>query len=156
MGRRELPPWALVGRAVPKATSDGRPGRRDLSVMPISSRARRVEAELRRRGSPGAAAGASRFFKTGPGEYGEGDKFFGLAAAQIYEVARAARDLTLDDVEQLLESSWHESRLVALVVLSHRYPRGDSAMQQKIYRLYLRRTDRINYCDLVDVSAPAD
>lgn len=122
--------------------------------MPRSSRARRVEAELRRRGSSGAAAGALRFFKTGPGEYGEGDKFFGLAAAQIYDVARSAGDLTLDDLEQLLESPWHESRLVALVVLAHRYQRADPPMQQQIYRLYLRRTDRINNWDLVDVSAP--
>lgn len=94
------------------------------------------------------------FFRTGPGEYGEGDRFLGINVPQIRTLAREFASLPLDDIERLLESSWHEARLLALVLMAGRYARSDAKMQEQLYRLYLRRTDRINNWDLVDTSAP--
>lgn len=95
-----------------------------------------------------------RFFKTRPGQYGEGDKFLGLTVPQVRRLLRDYRDLSLDEIEKLLESGWHESRTLAVALLGARYPKASPAEQTAIYRLYLRRTDRINNWDLVDISAP--
>jgi len=105
-------------------------------------------------GNPKRGEFSERFFKTGSGQYGEGDRFLGLTVPQIRSASREFRDLPLAEVEKLLESRWHEIRLLALIVLANSYRRADAATQQQIYRLYLRRTDRINNWDLVDVSAP--
>ena len=119
-----------------------------------SSRVRRTEKLLRSRASAARAKALRWFFKTGPGQYGEGDRFLGLTMPQIRELARECTDLTLTDIEALLESPWHESRSLAVVLLAHRYPKADVATQRAIYNLYLRRADRINNWDLVDISAP--
>jgi 3-methyladenine DNA glycosylase AlkD len=95
-----------------------------------------------------------RFFKTGPGEYGEGDKFLGLRVPQVRKVAREFRALPLTEVAALLESEWHEVRLLALLILVDQYRRGDAKARDAIYRLYLANTSRINNWDLVDTSAP--
>jgi 3-methyladenine DNA glycosylase AlkD len=114
-----------------------------------------VLRHLRTLATPSRAAALQRFFKTGPGQYGEGDRFLGLTMPQIRTFAGAYRDLPLGRLEGLLESPWHEARMLALVILAARFPRADARTQQTIYRLYLRRTDRINNWDLVDVTAPA-
>jgi len=119
-----------------------------------SVRARRVEKALLGRSSAARAKALHWFFKTGPGQYGEGDRFLGLTMPQIRQLARECTDLTLTDIEALLESPWHESRSLAVVLLANRYPKSDAKMQRAIYDLYLRRTDRINNWDLVDISAP--
>lgn len=95
-----------------------------------------------------------RYFKSGPGEYGAGDRFLGLALPQVRSIVAASRDLPLAEVEALLESPWHEARVVALLLLAKAYAASDRRTQHQIYRLYLRRTDRINNWDLVDLSAP--
>jgi 3-methyladenine DNA glycosylase AlkD len=95
-----------------------------------------------------------RFFKTGAGEYGEGDRFLGVTAPDLRTVAREFRSLSLADLRRLLASRWHEERLVALVILVDRYPRAGEAERKAIYRLYIASTDRINNWDLVDASAP--
>jgi 3-methyladenine DNA glycosylase AlkD len=95
-----------------------------------------------------------RFFKTAPGEYGEGDRFLGIRVPDLRRVAREFRSLSLKDVEKLLASRWHEERLLALVILVDQYERGSDAEREAIYRLYLASTDRINNWDLVDASAP--
>lgn len=100
------------------------------------------------------AAHNLRFFRTGVGEYGEGDRFLGLTMPQIRSTARDFTDMPLADIDVLLESDWHEIRLLAALLLVTRYGRGDARLKQDIYRLYLRRTDRINNWDLVDLSAP--
>jgi 3-methyladenine DNA glycosylase AlkD len=115
---------------------------------------KRVEKELRRRSSPSRAKALLWFFKTGPGQYGEGDRFLGLTMPQIRALAKECAHLTLTDIEALLESPWHESRSLAVVLLANRYPRANAAMQRAIYTLYLGRADRINNWDLVDISAP--
>ena len=140
---------ANVGRTVPKSDSVVQ-----LPSVPAkTSSARDAEKKLRRLANPKRAAFVRGYFKCGPGEYGEGDKFFGLSVPDIRGLAREFRDLPLADVETLLEPPWHEARLLALVILADRYPRADARTQSQIYDLYLRRTDRINNWDLVDASA---
>jgi len=100
------------------------------------------------------AVGVARFFKTGKGEYGEGDKFLGLYAAQMHALAREGRGLSLEDTLKLLRSKWHEERVIALLMLVSAYERGTPAEQKAIRRAYLANTKYINNWDLVDVSAP--
>ena len=99
------------------------------------------------------AAGVARFFKTGPGEYGEGDRFLGITVPELRKVARQFKDLPQQEVARLLNSRWHEERLLALFILVRQYASGSPAQRDAIYRLYLRHTHRINNWDLVDASA---
>ncbi len=95
-----------------------------------------------------------RFFKTGPGQYGEGDRFLGVVVPDIRKVVKECRDLPLGEAAKLLRSSWHEERLCALLVLVDRFERGDETDRKKVYSLYVRNTLYINNWDLVDLSAP--
>ena len=113
-----------------------------------------LQAELRRVAKPEIAKTSAWFFKTGPGEYGEGDQFIGVKVPDVRRAARAFRDLSLSEVGRLLDSPVHEDRLAALVVLVSQFERGDHTQQQKVFDLYLSSTGRINNWDLVDVSAP--
>jgi 3-methyladenine DNA glycosylase AlkD len=94
------------------------------------------------------------FFKTGPGQYGEGDRFIGIRVPDLRKVAREFRWLPLADLRELLQSEWHEDRLLALVILVDQFERGDAKTRNAIYRLYLASTANINNWDLVDCSAP--
>lgn len=112
-----------------------------------------VERALKKLADPEKAAFFPRFFKTGKGEYGEGDVFIGVTVPQVRSVVKEYRNLSLADVESLLENRLHECRLAALLMLVDQYKRGNEAQKKKIVDLYLRRTDRINNWDLVDCSA---
>jgi 3-methyladenine DNA glycosylase AlkD len=103
---------------------------------------------------PVRAAGAARYFKTGPGEYGEGDRFIGVTVPQQRELARDFRAMPLDQAETLLGNSVHEARSLALMILVLRYERGDEDERQRVFDLYLRNLDRVDNWDLVDGSAP--
>lgn len=98
------------------------------------------------------------FFKTGPGQYGEGDVFLGIRVPIQRKVAARYRDLPLKDIRRLLRSKVHEHRFVALEILVMRYERlkkdDDKAGIKKVVDFYLSQTDRINNWDLVDASAP--
>jgi 3-methyladenine DNA glycosylase AlkD len=109
---------------------------------------------MRALANPSGARGAERYFKTGPGQYGEGDRFLGVGLRDLRALSKEFRTLPIADLERLLESPWHEIRLLALVIMANRYPRAEAAEQLALFKLYLRRTDRINNWDLVDVSAP--
>jgi 3-methyladenine DNA glycosylase AlkD len=113
-----------------------------------------VRTALRDAGNPKDAVFLQRFFKTGPGQYGEGDHFLGIRVPATRTLARQFADLPVAHVEKLLHDKWHEARLLALVLLVGRYERGDDTERQQVYRLYLANTDRINNWDLVDLSAP--
>lgn len=115
--------------------------------------ASRVERRVLALRDPARAAFTQGFFRTGPGEYGEGDRMVGLTVPQVRALAKEFRDLPLGEVETLLESPWHETRLLALIILTLQYARADDAARDRVFRLYLRRTDRINNWDLVDASA---
>ena len=113
-----------------------------------------VQRALRRHASPEKAALLQRFFRTGPGEYGEGDRFIGVMVPAVRQVARAARELALPQVAALLESPIHEERLLALLVVVGQFERAGAPERQALYDFYLSHTARINNWDLVDVTAP--
>ena len=100
------------------------------------------------------AAILQRFFKTGAGEYGEGDRFRGIRVPVLRKVARKYRHLPLAEAGGLLQSVFHEDRLLALLILIQRYYPGDAALRGEIHRLYLEHRSFINNWDLVDASAP--
>lgn len=98
------------------------------------------------------AAGNAWFFKTGPGQYGEGDKFLGVTVPQTRSVLRDC-DLPLPEQLALLKSPWHELRLLAVLHLSRSFNKADSSQRKAIYDAYLAHTDYVNNWDLVDSSA---
>ena len=97
---------------------------------------------------------ALRFFKTGVGEYGEGDKFLGIRVPVIRLTVKKYKDTSLSTAEKLLKSEYHEIRLFALLLLVSHYSSGNLVEQSRIYQLYLNNTRYINNWDLVDSSAP--
>jgi 3-methyladenine DNA glycosylase AlkD len=113
-----------------------------------------VQERIRALGNPQAAAFAARYFKTGPGQYGEGDVFLGLRAPVMHALAKEYQGLPLDDIILLLTSTVHEDRLLALLILVRLAARGDRASRKEIYDLYLAHTRFVNNWDLVDASAP--
>jgi 3-methyladenine DNA glycosylase AlkD len=113
----------------------------------------RIHAALQSLADPGVALSSQRFFKTGPGEYGAGDRFLGIRVPQLRKQARECQEASLATISALLQSAWHEERLLALMLLVRQYQRGDTAMQARIAKLYLARRRRVNNWDLVDSSA---
>jgi 3-methyladenine DNA glycosylase AlkD len=110
-------------------------------------------AALERLADPVRAAGAARYFKTGPGGYGEGDRFIGVTAPQLHALSRDFRTMALEQIEILLGNPVHEARSLALAILVIRHQRGDAAERQRIFDLYLKNLDRVDNWDLVDSSA---
>jgi 3-methyladenine DNA glycosylase AlkD len=115
--------------------------------------ARTIIARLEELGDEAAAQLARRFFKTGPGQYGEGDTFLGIKVGPLRTLARSYQELPHAQVVKLLHSHFHEARLLALLILVRAFERGKPAAQQAIYDLYLGNTAHINNWDLVDASA---
>lgn len=111
----------------------------DLLLSEIKSKADKDKAQL-----------SGRFFKTGKGEYGEGDKFLGIIVPVQRVLAKKYKSLPLPDVEKLLQSEIHEHRLIALFILRYQYPQNPSA----VIKLYLSNLSHVNNWDLVDSSAP--
>lgn len=116
--------------------------------------ANEAKHRLRSCASPEQAANLARFFKTGPGEYGEGDRFIGVKVPVIRKVAKEFKSLPVAEVESLLHSEIHEERLLSLVILVGQFEKADNATRKSIYDLYLVNTEHINNWDLVDLSAP--
>lgn len=117
--------------------------------------AKGIERRLRALRDPVIATHHLRFFKCGPGQYGEGDLFLGIMVPMLRKLSREFASASVAEAFALLQSKWHEARIIALMILVWKYERGDKAMRGDIYRLYLANTDRINNWDLVDFSAPA-
>ena len=113
-----------------------------------------IQAKLRAVAHEDVAKIALRFFKTGPGEYGEGDQFIGVRAPDLRQLAKELKATPIDEAFELLQAPIHEERSLALLILVHAFSKGDAATKQKIYEAYLRHTDFINNWDLVDASAP--
>lgn len=95
-----------------------------------------------------------KYFKTGKGEYGEGDVFLGISVGEQRKIAKRYRKIALPLVERLLHSNIHEHRLVALLILVEQFKQGTQDERKNIVDLYLRNTKWINNWDLVDLSAP--
>jgi 3-methyladenine DNA glycosylase AlkD len=114
---------------------------------------REIRGRLQKLGNPEDAVFLQRFFKTGPGEYGSGDRFRGIRVPVLRKLSREYKNISLADAAELLRSRFHEDRLLALFLLVRLYARAEENGRAAIYRLYLARTDCINNWDLVDGSA---
>ena len=114
---------------------------------------KKIRADLRACADPLKAVTLQRYFKTGKGEYGEGDKFLGITVPQQRQIAKSHQDLPLTRLQTLLASPFHEERLTALLILVLQYTHPKSS-QQKIYNFYFANVAGINNWDLVDLSAP--
>ena len=96
------------------------------------NKAKVISAQLHALASPDIAAILQRFFKTGPGEYGEGDRFRGLCVPVLRKVARKYQHLPLTATVSLLQSDFHEDRLLALLIMIQRYYAGDAALRGEV------------------------
>ena len=113
----------------------------------------RIIRRLKKMGDSEIAAHSQRFFKTGKGEYAEGDIFLGIRVPDLRKCAREFRDIRIDDALELLSSHLHEARLLALFILVAKYASGNSDEKDEIYHSYLIHMEYINNWDLVDCSA---
>jgi len=110
--------------------------------------------ELKNIADPERAKNLQWFFKTGKGEYGEGDIFIGITVPRLRQISKKYQDLNLKDIQKLLESKIHEHRLSALMVLRFKYEnkKTEERSRKEIVRFYLSNTKKINNWDLVDLS----
>jgi 3-methyladenine DNA glycosylase AlkD len=115
---------------------------------------KKIREDIQRLRNPEKAKILSGFFKTGKGQYGEGDVFLGISVPEQRKIARKYADLSFTDIKKLLLSRIHEYRLIALLILIGRYRRADETEKQNIFNIYLKKTNYINNWDLVDLSAP--
>lgn len=126
--------------------------------------AREITAYMESQHNEGQRQVLMRFFKTGPGEYGEGDEFLGLKVPQTREVVKAAKDIPLSEIPALLTSRWHEVRLCGLLLMvaqfekqaTRRLENDAEAIRKRdeIVEMYLKYAEQANNWDLVDLSAP--
>lgn len=112
-----------------------------------------VQSDLQKAGNKERAKLLAGYFKTGKGEYGEGDIFIGLTVPQVRVIAKKYKDLPLKDVETLLHNKIHEYRLTALFILIEQFTKADATGKKMIYDFYLAHTKWINNWDLIDLSA---
>jgi hypothetical protein len=91
-----------------------------------------IQKHLRRFATKERAALLQRFFKTGPGQYGEGDRYLGVMVPHIRQVVKEFPDIPLAEAQKLLRSPWHEERLCALLILVYQFERGDDALQKMV------------------------
>lgn len=112
-----------------------------------------AKAALRREAAPGGADRDAMFFKMGPGQYGEGDRFLGATAPALRRVLKEARGLDDKAVHALLDSPWHEERALGLLVLVERASKADAKGRKSVLEFYLKRLGAVNNWDLVDCSA---
>lgn len=117
--------------------------------------AKDVMKALHAHGSAKDALFLQRFFKTGAGQYGEGDKFIGVRVPMTRKVCSQFRDLALPEVQKLLDSKVHEHRLAGVIILANQYPKVSEVSKQAIYDLYLKNVygGQINNWDIIDVTA---
>ena len=109
-----------------------------------------IREELRELGDPEKARLLQGFFKTGPGQYGQGDVFLGVTVPQSRAIARKHADTKIEEIKELLYSEIHEERLVALLILTDRHARDPEG----VARFYLDNLGQVNNWDLVDLTAP--
>ena len=112
-----------------------------------------IKYEIRKLANKKTAKHSQRFFKTGKGQYGEGDIFLGIRVPVLRKIAKKFRRISLAEVSKLLESKFHEERLLSILMLVNLFKSGDEDDQELIYELYLDKTKFINNWDIVDISA---
>lgn len=113
-----------------------------------------IQSQLRSIATPELAVAATRFFKTGPGQYGEGDIFIGIKVPVLRKASREFRSLVLEEIGVLLESPIHEHRHLALMIMVLQAEKADEKLRKRLFDFYLAHTSNINNWDLVDCSAP--
>jgi 3-methyladenine DNA glycosylase AlkD len=110
--------------------------------------------ELQSIGTPEKAIHLQRFFKTGTGQYGEGDVFIGVVVPHIRSIAKSNLRIPMAEIYKLLMSKYHEARLCALVILTERFKKGYGEERKEIHDFYMKNTSHINNWDLVDLTCP--
>jgi 3-methyladenine DNA glycosylase AlkD len=123
--------------------------------MPAALTATQFLRELKAYASPEAAEQTAGYFKSGKGEYGEGDKFVGVRMGKLFELAKEFIEMPLDEIEKLMDSPIHEARAGAISIMGKRARRKKTtdAERKELFDLYIRRHDRVNNWDLVDLGA---
>lgn len=114
-----------------------------------------IKKELQKLANPKQAKILQRFFKTGKGEYGEGDIFLGIKVPEQRKIAKKYPDLSLKELQELLSGKVHEHRLTSLFILLDKYKKSDEKGKKEIFNFYLKNTKNINNWDLIDLSAPS-
>jgi len=112
-----------------------------------------LQKHVRQLGNDEIARHSQRFFKTGKGEYGEGDRFIGIRVPVLRKLASQQKDMSLETASRLLTSEFHEERLLSLLILVSLFNRGTQKEKHAVYKTYLKNTRFINNWDLVDSSA---
>ncbi|MDE1848942.1 MAG: DNA alkylation repair protein [Nanoarchaeota archaeon] len=115
-----------------------------------------LREDLERASNPEGAKASARFFKTGSGDYGEGDVFAGISMPRLREIAKKYTKIPLNEITELMNSKFHEYRMIGLILLVEMYKKSgkDYSDRRKIFEFYLKSMPGINNWDLVDVSAP--
>jgi 3-methyladenine DNA glycosylase AlkD len=113
-----------------------------------------IKRDIEQLANPKQAILLQRFFKTGKGEYGEGDVFLGIKVPVQRSVAKKYKELSFASIQQLLNSKIHEHRLIALLIMMQEFDRAEEDEKKQIFELYLKNTNNINNWDLIDLSAP--
>ena len=123
--------------------------------MPAELTASKFLRALKAQGSPEVAEKTQGYFKSGKGEYGEGDKFVGVRMGKLFELAKEFIEMPLDEIEKLMDSPIHEARAGAISIMGKRARRKKTsdAERKQLFDLYIRRHDRVNNWDLVDLGA---
>lgn len=124
-----------------------------VNLLPLQT-AKSVQQSLKRFADPVRATLSQRYFKTGPGQYAEGDRFIGVTVPLQRSIVQKFRHISLPEIKKLLVSKIHEERLTALLLLVYQYENGTPETRKAIYKIYLGHTEHINNWDLVDSSAP--
>lgn len=112
-----------------------------------------LQLELKRNSNKEHAVNLQRFFKTGPGEYGEGDVFIGIKVPPLRSLSKKYKTLSLVDIKKLLTSPIHEERLLSLFILVEQFRSADEKGKERIFNFYMKNRSKINNWDLVDLSA---
>ena len=112
-----------------------------------------ITETLRNLANPDIAGHSKRFFKTGKGEYGEGDRFLGIRVPVLRKQVKCFQETTLGEIQKVLDSSFHEERLFSLLLMVDKFNKGNEDEKSAIYQMYLNNTRNINNWDLVDSSA---
>ena len=143
----------LFYREIRERREKGMPSLRAIPDYSSALKASDIIQRLKELGDSKRAQVSQRFFKTGTGDYGEGDVFIGLRVPELRKLAKEYRSLPLTEVTRLLHSPIHEARLLSVFILVLAYDKGDETSKAQIYHLYLQNTRFINNWDLVDASA---
>ncbi len=112
---------------------------------------KKIRQDLRKVSEPDRIPALQNFFKTGPGQYGEGDIFIGVRVPNTRKVATKWKDAPLEVVDKLLDSEIHEERLLACLILVQKYQKSEN--KEEIYNFYWKNAKRVNNWDLVDLTA---